>query len=259
MLVNTNIISRNWRKRGILLPLASLLLPLFYLLPLLLLFALTAAAAEPVYPSCPSSRHPRVHHIAHRSPLTSHRSLLATHRSLYQGEKRQLVYLVAFSDQQFQDENPVELWGRVFNQPDFVEGDFLGSIHDYFRDQSYGQFLLQFDLYYVEADERAKYSSGYIGGTPDDSGAGLLLTELLDATKDAIDDWSVYDWDDDGYVDQVVILFAGKGQNDGGGSNSIWANQWRLSEQSEPPFNREWGHPYVVAEGLLVDNYGILF
>lgn len=226
------------------------------ILLLLSLVTLTAAATEPVRPSCPSSRHPRTY--THRpSSITHHPSPITHHRSIYQGERRQLVYLVAFSDQKFKEEDPMALWEKVFNQPDFVEGDYVGSVHDYFRDQSYGQLLLQFDLIYMEMDERAKYRSGYIGNVADDSGAGLLLTELLDKTKEAVGDWSVYDWDDDGYVDQVIILFAGKGQNDGGGSNSIWSNQWRLSEQSQDPFNREWGYPYEVAEGLLVDSYGV--
>ncbi len=151
----------------------------------------------------------------------------------------------------------MELWEKVFNHPDFQEEPFVGSVYDYFRDQSYDQFHLQFDLHYVVMENpAANYSSGYIGNVPDDSGAGLLLTELLDLTKDDIDDWSVYDWNGDGYVDQIFILYAGKGQNDGGGAQSIWPHQWRLSEQSEDPWNREWGHPYQVAEGLLVDSYG---
>ena len=227
------------------------------ILLLLSLVTLTTAATEPVVPQCPSSRHPRK--AKSQQPTANSQQLKANSQqlALYQGDKRQLVYLVAFSDLKFKEEDPMVLWDKVFNQPDFVEGDFVGSVHDYFRDQSYGQLLLQFDLMYMEMDERAKYRSGYIGNTADDSRAGLLLTELLDKTKETIPDWSVYDWDGDGYVDQILILFAGKGQNDGGGSNSIWANQWWLSEQSEEPYNREWGHPYEVADGLLVNNYGV--
>ena len=229
------------------------------MLLLLSLVMLTAVAAEPVVPQCPSSRHPRKANPHHPSSITHHPSPTTQHPTPYQGDKRQLVFLVAFSDQQFMDEDPAALWGRIFNEEHLSEEPFYGSVHDYFYDQSYGQFNLTFDLHYVAVEEeRAKYRSGYLDdGTPDDSGAGLLLCDLLDSHKDDIPDWSVYDWNDDGYVDQILILFAGKGQNNGGGSNTIWANQWRLSEQSEEPFYREWGHPYEVCEGLLVDNYGV--
>ena len=239
------------------------------ILLLLSLVTLTTVATEPVVAQCPSSRHPRkatTHQLKANSkkliansPRVPHSYLqVGEQLALYQGDKRQLVYLVAFSDLRFLDENPTELWEKVFNQLDFSEDKFVGSVHDYFLDQSYGLFNLTFDLLYVEMGERARYRSGYLDdGTPDDSGAGLLLTELLDKTKETIPDWSVYDWDDDGFVDQVLILFAGKGQNDGGGSNSIWANQWWLSDQSQEPYNREWGHPYEVADGLWVNNYGV--
>lgn len=222
---------------------------------LLLVAVLTASAQEPLRPQCSAGRHPR------KAALLSRRAAGDDQREgLFTGEKRQLVFLAAFNDLTFKEEDPQAFWNKVFNEEQFAESPFHGSVHDYFSAQSYGQFQLHFDLYLVTLPkEHAVYKSGYIGVTPDDSGAGLLLTELLDAAKDDIPDWSVYDWDDDGNVDQVLILFAGKGQNDGGDKTTIWSHQWCLSEQSESPFNREWGHPYTVVSGekeYIVDRYG---
>ena len=45
-------------------------------------------------------------------------------------------------------------------------------------------------------------------------------------------DWSQYDWDGDDFVDQLMIIYAGKGQNDDGGSNTIWPHQLWLSLHS---------------------------
>ena len=221
----------------------------------LLVAVLTASAQEPLRPQCSAGRHPR------KAALLSRRAAGDNQREgLFTGEKRQLVFLAAFNDLTFKEEDPQAFWNKVFNEEQFAESPFHGSVHDYFSAQSYGQFLLHFDLYLVTIPkEHAVYQSGWIGATPDDSGAGLLLTELLDAAKDDIPDWSVYDWDDDGNVDQVLILFAGKGQNDGGDETTIWSHQWCLSEQSESPFNREWGHPYTVVSGekeYIVDRYG---
>lgn len=152
-------------------------------------------------------------------------------KNIYQGEKRQLVFLVDFNDRRFQDENPIMFWDRVFNQAYLQESPFVGSVHDYFCAQSYGLFRLSFDLHYVSLDK-----SYTLYGGSSDSNVGLLLLQILNALKGEAGDWSVYDWDDDGYVDQVIILFAGKGQNAGGGANSIWPHQWSLREQGRDPY-----------------------
>ena len=215
---------------------------------------LTASATEPVRPLCSSGRHPR------HASLLSKRAAGTSQPNAYVGEKRQLLLLANFSDQPFKDEDPLTLWSRIFNEENLTEPPFYGSVRDYFLAQSYGNFDLCFDLYLITPpQEHAAYRSGYTQGSPDDTGSGLLLTEMLDAVKDSIPDWSVYDWDDDGNIEQVVILYAGKGQNESGDTCTIWPHQWRLSEQSEPPFIREWGHPYIVVSGekeYRIDNYG---
>lgn len=230
---------------------------------------LTAFANSPVgrqgcrhIPFC--SLHPDQTSQATRSMASQSR--LNAQRAPLIGEYRQLVILASFSDKTFKDEDPLEVWDKIFNQEDFREQPFYGSVHDYFFDQSYGKFSLHFDLYHVKLD---KNSSIYRSSDfkyekddqwyADDTGCGLLLTHLLDAMKDQVEDWSVYDWNSDGFVDQVFILFAGKGQNDGGGSNSIWPNQWNLTEMGEEPYFKEWGHPYDLSDtgwNLQVDNYG---
>ena len=112
---------------------------------LLLSFVLTAAAED----LCPSSRH---RHTDDRdsSANDSHQTVtdqqnryrhpqqnrFRSQGKALQGSYRQLVYLVAFSDQAFMDEQPMVLWDRIFNEPNFTEEPFVGSVHDYFLDQS---------------------------------------------------------------------------------------------------------------------------
>ena len=144
----------------------------------------------------------------------------------YIGSRHQLTILVSFNDQDFMQEDPLPVWERIFNEKNYNEQPFCGSVHDYFYDQSYGQFLLTFDLYRIALDEtRVKYKSTY----SDDENSQYLVDDLVDVllTKDI--DWSRYDWDNDGYIDQLLIVYAGLGMNDGGGSNSIWPHQWWLS------------------------------
>ncbi len=223
---------------------------------LLLLVTVTAGATELGQSLCSRSRHSYGASVAesHRTGNVSRRA------SEYIGEKRQLVFLVDFSDLSFQDADPYTLWNKIFNQESFNESPFRGSVHDYFFDQSNGQFNLRFDVYYVHMNKQHKeYRSGDIDYF-DDTRSGLLLTEILDQVKNDIPNWSAYDWDYDGYVDQVLMLYAGKGQNDSHDATTIFPHQWALSGHAKSPYNREWGHPYSVVSGgteYLVDRYGI--
>lgn len=219
-------------------------------------------ATEHERPQCSRGRHPH-HAVAQASRASVNlRSVgdVSRRTKEYIGDKRQLVFLVDFSDLYFQDSEPLTLWNKIFNQENFQEEPFRGSVYDYFRDQSFGQFNLQFDLYYVHMDkEHAEYRSGDIDYY-DDTRSGLLLTEILDQHKEEITDWSIYDWDEDGNIEQVLILFAGKGQNDGGDKTTIWSHQWALSVHADAPYYREWGHPYAITSGekeYFVDNYGV--
>ena len=224
--------------------------------------SIATMATEHERPQCSRGRHPH-HAVVKASRVgTAMRSVgdMSQRTKEYIGEKRQLVFLVDFSDLYFQDSEPLTLWNKIFNQENFQEEPFRGSVYDYFRDQSFGQFNLQFDLYYVHMDkEHAEYRSGDIDYY-DDTRSGLLLTEILDQHKEEIPDWSVYDWDKDGDIEQVLILFAGKGQNDGGDNTTIWSHQWSLSAHADEPYCREWGHPYAITsreKEYFVDNYGV--
>jgi M6 family metalloprotease domain len=42
-------------------------------------------------------------------------------------------------------------------------------------------------------------------------------------------DFSNFDYDNDGYVDDVYIYYAGMGEADGGSANTIWPHSWSLS------------------------------
>ncbi len=228
-----------------------------YILSFLLLLAIvTAGATEQERSLCSRLRHPyRV------SVAESHRTGEVSRRAAeYVGEKRQLVFLVDFSDLYFLDADPHALWDKIFNKESFNESPFRGSVHDYFFDQSNGQFDLRFDVFYVHMNKKhEEYRSGDIDYY-DDTRSGLLLTEILDQKKNEISNWSAYDWDYDGYVDQVLILYAGKGQNDSHDATTIYPHQWSLSGHADAPYYREWGKPYSVVCGgteYLVDAYGI--
>ena len=64
----------------------------------------------------------------------------------YSGQKKGLIILVNFQDETFQAEHTNELFTRIANEEGFSEGKFQGSMADYFKAQSRGQFELDFDI-----------------------------------------------------------------------------------------------------------------
>lgn len=210
----------------------------YLLSALLLVSSLTAFSYE----------HPR-RHMLPRS-ISSKRAAAAKRAKSYIGEKRQLVILSSFSDLDFESEDPLALWNQILNQPNYHEGSYQGSVHDYFYDQSNGKFDLQFDMYAFKVNkEHATYRST----ATDDKNASLLLLALADSLKNVVTDWAPYDWDDDGYIDQVLVIYAGMGQNDGGDRNTIWAHQAALSI-----FKLD---PVVVNSSdktYMIDHYGFI-
>ena len=149
----------------------------------------------------------------------------------YKGTRHQLVVLASFKDRQFRGDEAATIaqWEKIFNTKNFSESPFYGSIHDYFYAQSYGQFDVIFDLQYVQVDLCEKYRS-----TEDyDENSQYLVDDALDVLLTRDIDWNLYDWNGDGYINQVIFVFAGKGSSYGGfggDTNSIWPHQWRLSE-----------------------------
>lgn len=67
----------------------------------------------------------------------------------FQGQRHGLIILVNFADSKFNTSKfgPTQtLYSRIANEANYGENNFKGSISDYFKAQSGGQFLLDFDV-----------------------------------------------------------------------------------------------------------------
>lgn len=149
--------------------------------------------------------------------------------SLYTGKRHQLVVLASFQDQDFEEDHETALqkWERIFNAENYTEDRFVGSVHDYFMAQSYGLFNLTFDLLFVELPEgRTRYRST----ESHDENSQYMVDDIVDALQKQNIDWTLYDWDGDAFIDQLLIIYAGEGMNVGGGANTIWPHQWWMSQ-----------------------------
>ena len=169
-----------------------------------------------------------------------HRASSQTGRAnLYIGDRRQLVVLAAFQDLGFREtrEEALAKWDDIFNAKGFREGNYVGSVHDYFRDQSYGKFNLTFDLLYITLpDVRHKYRSTQT----DDEYSQYMVDDIVDTLMTLNIDWSLYDWDCDAFVNQLLIVYAGKGMNVDGDDDSIWPHMMCLSDHMNPETADKW-------------------
>ncbi|MCH5346019.1 MAG: M6 family metalloprotease domain-containing protein [Muribaculaceae bacterium] len=142
------------------------------------------------------------------------------------GAQKGLVILVEYKDVKMKS-GAKDYFTRMLNDDNFADNGATGSAAQYFRDNSMNQFQPQFDVYGpVTLSQNRSYYGGnnYYG---DDSNPGMMVKEACDQLNGQIN-FKDYDRDGDGYVDNVYIFYAGRGENEGGGSNTVWPHSWDL-------------------------------
>ena len=177
------------------------------------------------------------------------------------GNQRGLVILLEYPDRKFVTENPQPTFNRFFNEEGYNEGGMAGSVRDYFKKQSYNQLTIDFDVVgpFTTANDMEYYGKHYTddsGYEHNDKHPAIMVREAVDAAEAAGVDFSQYDWDEDGKVDQVFIIFAGYAEAQGGADETIWPHEWVLSaEDKEVQYDGVWINTYGCAAELR-DNKG---
>ena len=157
---------------------------------------------------------------------------------------RGAVILVSYTDLAFESSNAdMTEWAMG---DDYKYNGATGSIHQYFLDQSWGQYDLQIDVFGpVTVSHNMKYY-GENDAFGDDKRAEDLIKEACVLAHDSCGaDFSQYDWDNDGKVDWVVILYAGYGEASGAPSYTVWPHQYELSYNNKA----------FRLDGKLIDHY----
>lgn len=143
------------------------------------------------------------------------------------GEQKAIVILVEYSDVKFELKDPHDYFSRMLNEPGFSDYGATGSAKQYFEECSDGLFRPDFDVYGPVTLSRnmAFYGGNYSGN---DANPGMMVVEAcqqLDATVD----FSQYDRDDDGFIDNVFLFYAGRGEATGGGEDTVWPHSWGIT------------------------------
>ncbi len=174
--------------------------------------AVVARMAEPGRATAPS-----------RSPMR--RMTMGGDHDPYVGSKRCLVLLVNFADVKFEADHDNAYYQRLTNEVGFF--DTSGNTHsvkDYFLDQSHGLLDIDFD---VVGPVELEYGYAHYGGG-DVSNAHEMVREGYAWAEAQGTDFSVYDWDGDGEVEQVFVLYAGHGAASWYDQDTVWPHMSSL-------------------------------
>lgn len=171
----------------------------------------------------------RIARMAKARRMATKKSLGQTNGS-YFGKKKGLIILVQYKDKKFKFGHNQKMYNRIANETGYANSlGFVGSVKDYFLAQSNGQFELDFD---VVGPYTLNHEYAYYGAPSGNSHDVRPCDMVYDACRLADPDvnFADYDWDGDGYVEQVYVLFAGLGQAAGGDENTIWPHEYKLQE-----------------------------
>lgn len=188
--------------------------------------------------------------VARRAKANNRRAVRrkANVTNIFQGTKKGLIILAQFTDSKFQSGHDRALYNKIANAENYTDNGFKGSVKDYFKAQSAGQFELDFDVVGIcPLKNPCSYYGGNDAYTGDDLHAGEMVAEACQWAATQGVDFSKYDWDGDGEVDQVFVLYAGKGEADGGAESTVWPHEYALSES-------DYGKSLSLS-GVIVDTY----
>ena len=164
------------------------------------------------------------------------------------GEKKALVILIDFSDNQY-----------IYGASEFdslVYGENENSLRNYYTETSYGKFTISKQSTvagWLRAPENYSFYVGNEYGFSDPypyNAQGLVVAAC--SIADPYVNFADFDEDGDGLVDAIFIVHAGPGAEETVNTNDIWSHQWQLS-------NTGTGCPgaYATDDGVSVDYYSM--
>ena len=149
------------------------------------------------------------------------------------GTQKSIVILAQFQDVTFTVDNPQNAFSTMLNQKGYNANNATGSARDYYLASSNGQFNPQF---ITVGPYTLPHTMEYYGGN---NAKGVDRPQrLMQFCRDAVAaadgdiDFSEYDTDNDGYIDNIFIYYAGYSESEGGGENSIWPHQYGVVPDS---------------------------
>ena len=160
--------------------------------------------------------------------------------------KHGLVIPVQFKDQKFRETSTKEAFEALLSQKGYAENGACGSAKDYFDAQFNGSIEFEFTVTDIVTlgKELAYYGRNRADGQDD------CPEEMVKEACEQVDsqvDFSLFDDDGDGVVDNVFIFYAGGDEAQGVGENAIWSHAYYIWSGSK--------HIDLRLDNVRIDRY----
>ena len=153
------------------------------------------------------------------------------------GIRHGLIILAQFQDLEFK-----------FGREDFerlINGSGPTTALSYFKDQWKDGYTFKFDITDIVTLPQNYAWYGANNDDGEDEKAAQMIIDACAAVGPEID-FSAYDNDGDGEVDNVFVFYAGPNESEGAGDNYVWPHMWYVQSGAGLTYRRD---------GVLVDNY----
>ena len=171
-----------------------------------------------------------------------------------------VVILANFSNKSMQSSHTQAVFDELCNSLNCTVNDGYPSAGQYFADQSNGTYRPQFDVFGPVTLSRnvAYYGTDKPGQDEGDDqhATDAVVEACILANEQFTINWADYDSDSDGYVDFVYVIYAGKGQADGGTSETIWPHNWSVESARQSGYCTYTATQCRVG-GKKLDNYAM--
>jgi len=151
------------------------------------------------------------------------------HPSTNLGSPKILAVLIEYADDDshFVVEAPLTHFTNMLNQEGYSFNDAIGSVRDYYVDNSAGQYSPTFDVYGpVKVSQTKAYCSDVANNRKQPKIREAILEALQSlVTNGTITNISQYDNDGDGVLDMVLCYYPGHNPAEGGDANNVWPHQ----------------------------------
>lgn len=164
------------------------------------------------------------------------------------GTVRVPVLLCAYPDQAFSVEDPDKAFFALLNETGYSDNGGTGCAAEYYLLSSFGRLNLIFDVF---GPYTVSHNMEYYGGNSGSShskNARELVIELINLAGNDGVDFSLYDANNDGVVDNVSVFFAGYNEAEGGDESTLWPHQSTIV--GGPTWNGKTFGSYLVTSEL---------
>lgn len=141
--------------------------------------------------------------------------------------KRGIIILAEFSDVQFNFKK--ENFRDLLTREGYNYNGATGCVKEYFNAQFEGSVNFEFEVSDIITLDKKRQHYGGNDKNGDDKNPAQMIKEACEAA-DADIDFSLYDQDGDGEIDNVFVFFAGGDEAEGFDDECIWSHAWWVKD-----------------------------